>query len=131
MATLGGREDHAHLLADAHLRRIAVHQIGHHGHAFVERDIGQGVGRFVFAHGAERIHHASAGRVLPDGVGAQAKRADVTRVVVHLAAAVAFFDFLNKNKLANATINIIGIISVTLIISGPAAFLASSNPFSM
>jgi hypothetical protein len=40
---------------------------------------------------------------------------------------VAFLDFINKNKPANATINIIGIISVTLIISGPAAFLASNK----
>jgi hypothetical protein len=71
------------------LPRVAIDEVGHQRHAFVERDESERPGRVALAHRAERIDDAGAGGVDPLGALAQAVRADVSRIEVRFAAVMA------------------------------------------
>src|SRR5207244_7173283 len=64
-AALAGLEGHRHRLADPDGVEVAVDDVGHHRHAFLERDIGERGGYGHAPHHAVRIHGAATRRGHP------------------------------------------------------------------
>src|SRR5215468_2208214 len=88
-ATFTRFEDNLHLLANAHLRGFEIDDIRHHGHALLQRHVGNDIGGPGRVHDRVGVYLASASRLLPLEVGRHAVRTDAVGIVVRLLAILA------------------------------------------